>query len=723
MSNVLINKFKTIDDSRVRLKNILEDKGIEPTSTSLPGLVEDVSRLQGTTIEAEWTGVEIEEMPTDYYVPEIDFNAIYEADTDKDNYTNVVMYIIDCTDHSFSLPKNTFQSFQKYKFSDTNVLTNPATGTQSPVHDWDTTKDIIGPSGRKYRWVMGYSNTANLGVDYQGFYMLLDAIIAFKGSYGTFSVREGNSLPRYIEIKENVSVITVAAGDSGINNTLRTVICNAPTAHLSDSVFRGCLMLYVCKWNSVSNTSTAYVFNGCTGLRWVYIKENAHISDGAFYGTHDCFIQVDKLTGQLGSTSSYADIWPLTNTNNLRIKIGQVTNIYNLSIHKYARGSSYYDSGINYLDIDLITGGTIYSNLNENYGLKTRYREINNCTLNRYCFRCNNDMYPEIKLTGKCTFQQGDAYSQTFEMNGSLKKIDMSEATINNLYHSAFRFAPNLETLYLPKGLTTLHAFMIDNTKIKTLSIPDSVITADSNCFRGADQLESIYIGQAFTVISAYMFAGLANIKHISLPDSVTTIDTAAFSNTSSLQEIVLPANVKRIGIRAFYHSGINSITITGTEVAINNRAFAYCNNLKTIDLSNVTQIDDYAFERTNMDKLIIPSNGLTFTADAFVNTAAKSIVFAEGFEPTQDINISYSSITNNSVLDLLYSLPDLTESTARTLTIGATCDIPLTTAGYTYYDTIKSKKITVNDDGLVWDDNGSITVAAYVASKNWTIV
>lgn len=722
MSNQLINKFKTIDLSRRRLENILKEKGIEPSANSLSALVEEVTALNVPDYTPEdWTGVTPEEMPDDYYVPEIDFEAIYNADTDKANYTNVVMYLIDCTDHDFNLIQNVFQSFQKYKFSDTNTLVNPAKNTESPAHNWDKTRDIIGDSGRHYRWVMGYSNTQNLNVDYQN-YMILDAIIVFKGSYGNFSIRDGNNLPRYLEIKQNVSNINPTGGDSIYNDTLRTVICNAPTAHLNDGVFRGCTKLYVVNWNSISNTNAHWTFTDCSGLRWLYIKQNTAMLNGTFQRMHNCYIQIDKLTGFFGTTSSYANDWTIMDTDNLRIKIEECNSLGKLCGVRIDR-SGYFDIGDNFLEIDLIKGGSIYDNMNDNKWPKTRIHEINNCSISASAFRFTNYLYPEIKITGNCTINQGDNNSRTFEGNNSIRRVDMSEATIPYFYNFIFNECFSLEELRLPKGLTHLPYYMLYHTKIKNLVIPDSVTTLDSNCFRGAEELESISLGNGITTLPAWIFAGLDKLTNIIIPDGVTLIDTVAFLDTTRLESIVIPQAVKRIGVQAFKNSGIQSIEIQGTNVIVNSRAFMDCTNLSTIDLSNVTQIDEYAFENTAFDILVIPANGGVFNDNAFVYTNAKSIIFEEGFEPTKNINISYSDITKDTVLDTLYSLPDLTGKTGRTLTIGATCEIPITTAGYTFYDTIKNKSISETQEGLVWDETGPLTVAQYVASKNWAIV
>lgn len=726
MANQLLNKFKNIDLSRRRLKGILENKGLSLSTNSLPGLVESVNELvpRDYTPE-EWNGVAVEEMPADYYVPEIDVDAIYEADTDKGAYTGVILYLIDCTEQDANLPQNAFSSFEKYKFSDTNTLVSPARYNESPAHTWDKSKDIFGESGRKYRWVIGYTNAASPNIDMNGQYFTLDALVVYKGAFNIIYFRDTNNTPAYIELKPEVTNATLYGHEVGINTSLKTVISNAPNATIGDSAFKGCRELYVVNWNSIGTSNCNYSFQDCTGLRWLYIKQAAAIFNGTFVGMSNCYIQIDTVTTFGTSNGSHLpQYWPLSSASNLRIKLGQVTNLYNLSPKYGTRDGLYYATGENYLEIDNLSGGVTYDSFNtETYaGPMVKINHIENCTLSRYLFRYARTN-PEMKFFGTIVFNQGDSASQTFQYCDTIKKLDFSDANVAMFYHYAFDKASNLETLILPKkGLTTLHAYLIRSTKVKSLVVPDTVTAIDGAVFIGS-HLESLHLGNGITFLPAYLLSGQDKLVDLILPQNMTYIDTAALLRTTSLQSIVIPESVKRLGIQAFDSSGIQSVELRGTDIIINHRCFRNCKNLTTINLENVAQIDDYAFEGTNIEELVIPANGVVLSANALVSTNAKCITFAEGFTPAGNINISYSGITEDTVLKTLYSLPDLTNETARTLTIGPTNAISTATAGYTFYDMIKNKNITINEDGLVWDEGGTTTVAEYVASKNWTVV
>lgn len=727
MANQLLNKFKNIDLSRRRLKGILENKGLSLSTNSLPGLVESVNELVPRDyVPKEWNGVAVEEMPTDYYVPEIDIDAIYEADTDKGAYTGVILYLIDCTEQDVNLPQNAFSSFQKYKFSDTNTLVNPAKNTESPAHTWDKSKDIFGESGRKYRWVIGYTNAASPNIAMNGQYFTLDALVVYKGAFNIIYFRDTNNTPAYIELKPEVTNAALYGHDIGINTNLKTVISNAPNATIADSAFKGCRELRVVNWNSVSNSACSYSFQDCDKLEWLYIKQTTNIGNGTFVGVSNCYIQIDTITGGFGTTSSgnYPMNWPLSSTSNLRIKIGQLTNLYQLAVKRGTRDGLYYATGENYLEIDNLSGGTTYDCFNaESYaGPMVKINHIENCTLSRLLFRYAITN-PEMKFSGTIVFAQYESSSNTFQFCDTIKKLDFSDANVAMFYHYAFDHASNLETLILPKkGLTALHAFLIRSTKVKSLVVPDTVTSINGDAFTGS-HLESLHLGNGITSLPAYLLSGQDKLVDLILPENITIIDTAALLNTASLQSIVIPESVKRLGIQAFDGSGIQSVELRGTDIIINHRCFRNCKNLTTINLENVAQIDDYAFEGTNIEELVIPANEIVLSANALVSTNAKCITFAEGFTPVGNINISYSGITEDTVLKTLYSLPDLTNETARTLTIGPTNAISTATAGYTFYDMIKNKNITINEDGLVWDEGGTTTVAEYVASKNWTVV
>lgn len=92
---------------------------------------------------------------------------------------------------------------------------------------------------------------------------------------------------------------------------------------------------------------------------------------------------------------------------------------------------------------------------------------------------------------------------------------------------------------------------------------------------------------------------------------SVTKVDSLAFALCSSMTEIVLPENLKSIGIQAFaLCDGITSITIPKGVISIGEGAFGACDNLSSI------QVDS--------GNTVYNSNG---NCNAIIETATKTLV------------------------------------------------------------------------------------------------
>lgn len=99
----------------------------------------------------------------------------------------------------------------------------------------------------------------------------------------------------------------------------------------------------------------------------------------------------------------------------------------------------------------------------------------------------------------------------------------------------------------------------------------------------------------------------------------LTEIDDYAFEDATSLTSVIIPQNVKRIGIHAFANGFVNSnvsSNLTTVQLPegltdIDNYAFYGCNSLASVTIPNsVTSIGNYAFYKCNSIRSVnIPNN------------------------------------------------------------------------------------------------------------------
>ena len=172
-------------------------------------------------------------------------------------------------------------------------------------------------------------------------------------------------------------------------------------------------------------------------------------------------------------------------------------------------------------------------------------------------------------------------------------------------------------------------AFM--DTKVKKVTLPDTVKVIDSNAFSGCTGLKSITLPDGLQMLEGSVFADCKALKSIVIPASVTELGYSAFSNCAKLEEIrfegnrireidedtfygckklesiSLPSSVKEIGERAFYRcSKLESVKLNGKLTTIKDGVFENCFALRAIRIpASVKKLGERAFRHCNGLKTI----------------------------------------------------------------------------------------------------------------------
>jgi len=110
--------------------------------------------------------------------------------------------------------------------------------------------------------------------------------------------------------------------------------------------------------------------------------------------------------------------------------------------------------------------------------------------------------------------------------------------------------------------------------------------------------------GYYFIVYSSYaeLIGMNEDVENVVIPDSVdkkkvTVIRDGAFYQRECIKSVKISANIEKIGYEAFCGTGISEITIPDNVKEVESRAFASCNNLKKITVSDAVSVDEGAFE------------------------------------------------------------------------------------------------------------------------------
>ncbi|MBQ2988815.1 MAG: leucine-rich repeat protein, partial [Clostridia bacterium] len=133
--------------------------------------------------------------------------------------------------------------------------------------------------------------------------------------------------------------------------------------------------------------------------------------------------------------------------------------------------------------------------------------------------------------------------------------------------------------------------------------------------------IKSVSIPNSVMSIGESAFEDSVNLKSVLIPDSVTSIGESAFSRCKSLASVVIPDFVKSIGEKTFYCcTSLASVVIPGSVTNIGDEAFYYCQSLASVVIADsVKSIDDQVFHGLgNLASVVIPESVTSIGHSAF---------------------------------------------------------------------------------------------------------
>lgn len=191
------------------------------------------------------------------------------------------------------------------------------------------------------------------------------------------------------------------------------------------------------------------------------------------------------------------------------------------------------------------------------------------------------------------------------------------------------------------------------NGDVVSVSLPDTVTKIDSNAFDHCLSLKTVTLSSALETIGGCAFQNCEKLTAVVLPKSLKSIYPQAFKACTSLKQLTVPKDLK-IGVEAFYNSGLESIRFeegvttipeacfAGTEIrevilpktvkTVEWQAFAGCENLERVILNEgLETVGDLAFYGAGkLKEIVIPSTVTAIKETSFSNcTALDKVKFA----------------------------------------------------------------------------------------------
>lgn len=245
-----------------------------------------------------------------------------------------------------------------------------------------------------------------------------------------------------------------------------------------------------------------------------------------------------------------------------------------------------------------------------------------------------------------------------------LTYLDMSEVSIvandheyYTGYHSendvlgpyAFYEVSNLETVILPKSITSLGSYAFANCSRDVMDGMDKYTTG----------LKTVVFpdGARVTRIGNSAFSQCYNLQSINFPDGLIEIQGQAFSSCGKLTSLVFPKSLKTIGWGAFSSCwGLTSVKFSPYKKSqlrvIESNAFAYCSSLLNFKMpSRVRTIGESAFRGCrNLPSINIPGGVLHIYANAFAECNNLNDVYPETIWPISIDQTTFSTYQTANV-------------------------------------------------------------------------
>lgn len=163
------------------------------------------------------------------------------------------------------------------------------------------------------------------------------------------------------------------------------------------------------------------------------------------------------------------------------------------------------------------------------------------------------------------------AISNSAFYESSVKEINALGVQV--IGDNAFSYCKKLDTLNTATLTSIGKGSFFDCESLKSFVVPEEMTILPERCFSGCKSLESITLPSHLVEIEAFALA------------------TGMWKDSSALEHIDLPNTLKFIGVGAFYGCALKEVSLPDSVVVIAEEAFALCNNLETLNISQNVEI------------------------------------------------------------------------------------------------------------------------------------
>ena len=280
-----------------------------------------------------------------------------------------------------------------------------------------------------------------------------------------------------------------------------------------------------------------------------------------------------------------------------------------------------------------------FSGLYRYHGVKIYFHSINDTDVE---FEGAEAGFDTVRIPSQVVWE-GKTYKVTsigqYAFQDSKVRFVSIPNSVTQIKREAFRYCSDLTTITIPSSVSSIgkEAFRGCKRLSSIIFIGNSDTQIEGGAFEDCDRLTSVHINDLATWCSMSFGDGYANplyyahclflngkeIKDLIVPNDVTSIGPRAFFRCN-LETATIGNGVTTIGSCAFQESSLISATIPGCVKKIDYNAFNNCSSLSSVIIDDgVQRIGDSAFEGCiGLTSLILPNSVYYIGTSAFEGCA-----------------------------------------------------------------------------------------------------
>ena len=175
-------------------------------------------------------------------------------------------------------------------------------------------------------------------------------------------------------------------------------------------------------------------------------------------------------------------------------------------------------------------------------------------------------------------------YDGSFSNNSKITSVSIPNSVIS-IGKYAFSSCTELSSVSFGTSVESIGGHAFENCKLETVTLPDSLVELGDVAFGNCGNLTDAHIGNGIsTGLGEAVFYLCKKLSNVTLPDSITTIPRHMFYSCHSLTTVPVGIYVTEIGESSFrYCNSLTNVVVPDTVTELGSYAFANCQNLTGI--------------------------------------------------------------------------------------------------------------------------------------------